>query len=775
MGARCGDLRLSCFVLVDIALIVQVLAISTPLPSGNTTSSNTSISVINYSTSEREHYQQYHMCLLKQVPHVSTKTVHYSSSSSLDLNTTSSNGNISSSNGNISSSNGNTSSSNGNTSSSNGNISRDASGTSPTDIYKTIYGAKVPDKRQTTHNQTVYCEAYGAVVYNEKSVFQTTSVTYSQIICANSTVPMVLLNSTSENFYLLTAYFPYSHALLKLEVNPCVLDGPYNISGSSLLKYNLTVSMLWSDGRATGADIVCLVTPPTTTTPTTTTTTPTTTTPTTTTTTPTTTTTTPTTTTTTPTTTTTTPTTTPTTTTTTPTTTTTTPTTTTTTPTTTTTTPTTTTTTPTTTTTTPTTTTTTPTTTTTTTTAPTTTTTTPTTTSHDHSHQRQPTTTAPTTTTTTTTTTPTTTTTTPTTTTTTPTTTTTTPTTTTTTPTTTTTTPTTTTTTPTTTTTAPTTTTTTPTTTTTTPATTTTAPADHHNASHDHHNASHDHHNANHDHHNANHDHHNANHDHPQRQPRPPQRQRPPPATPPRPPPQRQPRPPQRQPRPPTTTPTTTTTTPATTTTTPTTTTTTPTTTTTTPPPRPPQSHQGQKATSSITLDVVNVLGQSIAGPIPLARKVQLLATASGASSEQGLRPVACDAVSADGHRYSVLRAGCGDGIIFAKNQGFTTKGLQAFSPYFKTFKIRKDSSLKFECNFTLCDSVCDGNSCNRRRKRSADSFLAEVPSPIMDLQPSNTPSREWLVLHVACIACFVMVMSQIVILVLLFFRRHNG
>nr|UNY67756.1 VEZP29 [Haliotis tuberculata] len=186
------------------------------------------------------------------------------------------------------------------------------------------------------------------------------------------------------------------------------------------------------------------------------------------------------------------------------------------------------------------------------------------------------------------------------------------------------------------------------------------------------------------------------------------------------------------------------------------------------------QSHQGQKASSRITLDVVNVLGQPIAGPIPLARKVQLLATASGASSEQGLRPVACDAVSADGHRYSVLRAGCGDGIIFAKSQGFTTKGLQTFSPYFKTFKIRKDRSLKFECNFTLCDKVCDGNSCSGRGKRSADSFLAEVYSPVRDLQPRNT-FREWFVLQGACIACFVMVMSQIVILVLLFFRRHNG
>nr|ACX37446.1 vitelline envelope zona pellucida domain protein 14 [Haliotis fulgens] len=619
MGASCRGLRLSCLVLVDIALIVQVLTITTPLPGGITTSSNGSISVVT---------------------------------------TAPPGGNVTSSNGNIP----------GIISGIGADVSNifGVSIGSGANIYRNIFGDILADKRQTKHNQTIICGTAGAVVHNQKSEFGGCSVTYSQMICANSTVPMMLPDESS--FYVLRIYLPSSQKAIN-DINPCVMDGPYKVIGTSSLKYNVTVSMLWNDGRATGAKVHCLVNG-TTTTPTTTTTTPTTTT-------------------------------------------------------------------------------------TTPTTTPTTTTTTPTTTTTT-------TTTTPTTTTTTTTTTPTTTTTT---------------------------------TTPTTTTT---TTTTTPTTTTTTPSNATTSYCDadknpdyivhietkcgstseatpsivirtdlhlsaiavcykdqvYNFSTSD-----------------TVHFRLNASYNQTDYKDRCVFSKR-----------------------------------------------------TDTEvynlrievswgerfshvhtckkeyqitctfegrlskgsassksgpsliAAQEIQSHQGQKGSSSISLDVVNVLGKPIPGPIPLARRVQLLATASGTSSELGLRPVACDAVSADGHRYAVLRAGCGDGIIFAKNQGFTTRGLLTFSPFFKTFKIRKDNSLKFECNFTLCASNCDGDSCSGRIKRSAESFLEEEPSPIIDVQSSNT--REWLVLQLvlqlACIAFFVMVMSQIVILVLLFSNRRQ-
>ncbi|XP_050416277.2 sushi, von Willebrand factor type A, EGF and pentraxin domain-containing protein 1 isoform X2 [Patella vulgata] len=118
-------------------------------------------------------------------------------------------------------------------------------------------------------------------------------------------------------------------------------------------------------------------------------------------------------------------------------------------------------------------------------------------------------------------------------------------------------------------------------------------------------------------------------------------------------------------------------------------------------------------ASSAFQIRLQSVAGRDIVGPIDLNHKVTILATSSGINGEVGLRPVSCDAVGQKTNsRYSVLKAGCGDGAVFEKSAGFITKGRTSRSPYFKTFHLHDDSQLSFECNFTLCFTNCDGDSC---------------------------------------------------------------
>ncbi|XP_067685705.1 vitelline envelope sperm lysin receptor-like isoform X2 [Haliotis asinina] len=133
------------------------------------------------------------------------------------------------------------------------------------------------------------------------------------------------------------------------------------------------------------------------------------------------------------------------------------------------------------------------------------------------------------------------------------------------------------------------------------------------------------------------------------------------------------------------------------------------------------QSHQGAKASSVITMDVVDILSRRI-HRIPLGKKIRLRLISDGAAGELGIRPSSCDIVgSATAHRYALLRAGCGDGIIFPRGSGFTSNGLKAVSPYFESVGLSEASHLMFECNYTLCTSVCNGSSCENERRRRDD------------------------------------------------------
>nr|UNY67750.1 VEZP23 [Haliotis tuberculata] len=131
------------------------------------------------------------------------------------------------------------------------------------------------------------------------------------------------------------------------------------------------------------------------------------------------------------------------------------------------------------------------------------------------------------------------------------------------------------------------------------------------------------------------------------------------------------------------------------------------------------QTNVGKSSKSLIVLRMLDVLGRDMTGvKVNHGRKVCLSATFRG--FEKGIRPVSCDAIDSTNARYAILRAGCGDGIVFKKNQGFTTAGKTTSSPIFKAFSINTDKALKFECNFTLCATKCNGNSCTNARGRRA-------------------------------------------------------
>nr|ABE72950.1 vitelline envelope zona pellucida domain 9 [Haliotis fulgens] len=134
------------------------------------------------------------------------------------------------------------------------------------------------------------------------------------------------------------------------------------------------------------------------------------------------------------------------------------------------------------------------------------------------------------------------------------------------------------------------------------------------------------------------------------------------------------------------------------------------------------QFHNGPQFSSSIHLGLVDVKGFSLDSNIPAQRKIQIKATTDGKDGELGLRASSCDVVGINSkERYAILRAGCGDGIIFQKDQGFTTVGKSSFSPYFTSFHLGDDKDIKFDCNFTTCNTSCDGSSCrNERRRRDA-------------------------------------------------------
>ncbi|XP_064611720.1 vitelline envelope sperm lysin receptor-like [Liolophura sinensis] len=108
-------------------------------------------------------------------------------------------------------------------------------------------------------------------------------------------------------------------------------------------------------------------------------------------------------------------------------------------------------------------------------------------------------------------------------------------------------------------------------------------------------------------------------------------------------------------------------------------------------------------------LQVVDVLGRPV-GPdhISIGRKIRLKATDSS-NELQAFRALSCEAKN-ENSTYAILRAGCGDGLVFNKRVGFETTGAEVLSPYFEAFRLRGSANIQFQCTFTACDGSCDGH-----------------------------------------------------------------
>nr|UNY67746.1 VEZP19 [Haliotis tuberculata] len=131
-----------------------------------------------------------------------------------------------------------------------------------------------------------------------------------------------------------------------------------------------------------------------------------------------------------------------------------------------------------------------------------------------------------------------------------------------------------------------------------------------------------------------------------------------------------------------------------------------------------PKVIEGNKAPpsqSNVKVYLVDVKGKALAGNIPTGKSVRLMAR-TYTVTDKGIQVESCDAMDSKGNRYSILRAGCGDGMIIKKNEGFVTVARQSFSPFFKVFTVNGDWTLRFECNFTICAKACNGPSCSAQK-----------------------------------------------------------
>ncbi|XP_067656261.1 vitelline envelope sperm lysin receptor-like isoform X2 [Haliotis asinina] len=116
------------------------------------------------------------------------------------------------------------------------------------------------------------------------------------------------------------------------------------------------------------------------------------------------------------------------------------------------------------------------------------------------------------------------------------------------------------------------------------------------------------------------------------------------------------------------------------------------------------QRYVGEDSNATFTLRLTDIYGNDLSSSsVHLGRTVQLRASAVGLPDDANMMPVSCDAISTvSGARYSILRAGCGDGVVFNKSDGFRSFGNETRSPYFQTFVLEHDSPLRYECKFTL-------------------------------------------------------------------------
>ncbi|XP_046365290.1 vitelline envelope sperm lysin receptor-like [Haliotis rufescens] len=150
---------------------------------------------------------------------------------------------------------------------------------------------------------------------------------------------------------------------------------------------------------------------------------------------------------------------------------------------------------------------------------------------------------------------------------------------------------------------------------------------------------------------------------------------------------------------------------------------------------------QGNKppvSKSHIKVMMVDVLGRPLTGGSIAAGKMVRLKAFTLTPGDKGIQAVSCNAVDSKGNKLSMLRDGCGDGMILAKDKGFVTKGTVALSYFFRVFTINGDAGLQFECKFSVCSKACDGASCVKsgagRRRRAVAVLTGPKESPLKNM-----------------------------------------
>ncbi|XP_041370540.1 vitelline envelope sperm lysin receptor-like [Gigantopelta aegis] len=155
------------------------------------------------------------------------------------------------------------------------------------------------------------------------------------------------------------------------------------------------------------------------------------------------------------------------------------------------------------------------------------------------------------------------------------------------------------------------------------------------------------------------------------------------------------------------------------------------------------QSYHGN-TNLTMTLAVTDVIGDTITSHIHIGRKIRLKGSID--SLVNGLHAVGCDAIGKNNNRrYAIIRAGCGDGIVFQKDAGFKTKDNVTWSPYFEAFTLPGNTAISFECNFTVCTLPCTANTCTSRVKRQTnedeDELYIMMQSDPIAISPEQGPS----------------------------------
>nr|BAB15843.1 vitelline coat protein 41 [Omphalius pfeifferi] len=136
----------------------------------------------------------------------------------------------------------------------------------------------------------------------------------------------------------------------------------------------------------------------------------------------------------------------------------------------------------------------------------------------------------------------------------------------------------------------------------------------------------------------------------------------------------------------------------------------------------------GPDSPSTFSLELVDVLGGNLANEnVHLGRTVQLRGHTAGEGGESVYAQLQCIAMDGS-QQYAILRGGCGDGIVFPKDVGFTSNGTTTLSPYFEAFGINFTPVIQFKCTFVTCTTDCNGSSCESEARKRRDVSDAMQP-----------------------------------------------